>query len=256
MVPPGGSNEPAGLSSEISRRVVAAIEQSIPLYDHVNNLISFGRAQTARKFAIEALQLEKPKLVLDAGIGPVTTSKLLLDLCDPDQLVGLDASPMQLKTAQRNLTPFGQASLHLVRGTFEFLPFRDNVFDAIITCYALRDSVDIRKSLGEYQRICGQLGVFADVDLAKPDNVVKRAGSIFYVRYVMPLIAKLAIVGKMKGNPWRMIVPTYKALPTTNALLSMLRGAFVSVECREFLMGGIVAIVSRRPTSRHQRSKH
>jgi len=246
----GRNSVSTGLSHEISKNVVEAIEEAIPLYDHVNNLISFGRAQTARKFAIKALQLEKPKLVLDAGVGPGTTSRLLLDSCQPDQLVGLDASPMQLKTAQHNL-PFAETSLHLVRGAFEFLPFRDSVFDAIITCYALRDSVDIQKSLREYQRICGQSGIFVDVDLAKPDNVVKRLGSIFYVRYIMPLIAKLAIVGKMKGNPWRMIVPTYMALPTTNVLLSMMRDEFVSVECKEFLMGGIVAIVSRRSVSRN-----
>ena len=239
------SKSSAGISPETSKKVVEAIEESLPLYDQVNNLISFGRAQKARKFAIEELQRPNGKVVLDAGIGPGNTSKLILESGRPELLVGLDASAKQLKTAQSNLTALESTCLQLVRGSFEFLPFRDRVFDAIITCYALRDSVDIPKAVGEYQRVCGESGAFADVDLGKPDNVLKRAGSVFYVRYVLPLIAKAAIFGKLKGNPWRMIVPTYEPLPTNNSLLSLMRSVFLRVELREYLMGGIIVIIGR-----------
>jgi demethylmenaquinone methyltransferase/2-methoxy-6-polyprenyl-1,4-benzoquinol methylase len=235
-----------GISAETSRKVVEAIEESIPLYDHVNNLISFGKAQVARKLAIRELQLAHGKVVLDAGIGPGTTSRLIMESCKPALLVGLDTSSKQLKTAKSNLSAVGSTSLQLVRGCFEYLPFRSHVFDAVITCYALRDSLDIPKAIGEYQRICEQSGAFADVDLGKPDNLLKRAGSTAYIRYLMPLIAKAAIIGKIKGNPWRMIVPTYKTLPTNDALVSQMRSKFLGVECKEFLMGGIIVIIGRK----------
>jgi demethylmenaquinone methyltransferase/2-methoxy-6-polyprenyl-1,4-benzoquinol methylase len=187
------------------------------------------------------------RVVLDAGIGPGTSSRLIMESVRPDLLVGFDASAKQLKTAKSSLGRLEPTSLQLVRGSFEFLPFRDRVFDAIITCYALRDSLDIPSAIGEYHRICGEPGAFADVDLGKPDNILKRAGSIFYIHYLMPLIAKAAIIGKIKGNPWRMIVPTYKPLPTNNSLLSQMRSQFHNVEFKEFLMGGIVVIIGRRP---------
>ena len=235
----------SGLTPETSKKVVQAIEESIPLYDRVNNLVSFGKAQIARRFAIQKLQLIHGKLVLDAGIGPGTTSRLIMESAKPNLLVGFDASAKQLKTARSNLGKVEPTTLQLVRGSFEFLPFRDHVFDAIITCYALRDSLDIPKAIGEYHRICAQFGAFADVDLGKPDNVLKRAGSVFYIRYVMPIIAKAAIIGKLNGNPWRMIVPTYKPLPTNSSLLSLMRKKFASVEFKEFLMGGIIVIIGR-----------
>jgi demethylmenaquinone methyltransferase/2-methoxy-6-polyprenyl-1,4-benzoquinol methylase len=235
----------AGLSPETSKKVVAAIEESIPFYDQVNNLISFRRAQLARGFAIQMLQLGRGSVVLDAGIGPGTTSRLLMESAKPGLLVGFDASWKQLETAKSNLSALA-SSLQLVRGSFEFLPFRDNVFDAIITCYALRDSVDIPKAIGEYHRVCSESGAFADVDLGKPDNLLKRAGSMFYIRYLMPLIAKAAIIGKMKGNPWRMIIPTYKSLPTNNSLVLQMKNYFPYVEFKEFLMGGIVVMIGRR----------
>ena len=240
------SEGPPRLSIETSRRVVEAIEESIPLYDKINNLISLGRAQAARVFAIQRLQLTDDGIILDAGIGPGTTSKLIVNSVKPRLLVGFDASPKQLKTAKLTLHALGATNLHLVRGAFEFLPFRDGLFDAIITCYALRDSLDIPKSVGEYSRICAQSGAFADVDIGKPDNTFKRAGSTFYIRYLMPLIAKAAILGRIKGNPWRMIVPTYKPLPTNNSLLSEMRSKFHTTEFKEYLLGGIIVIIGRK----------
>jgi len=241
----GRLREDHGISPETSKKVVEAIEETIPLYDRVNDLISFGRAQVARKFAVQKLELADGGVVLDAGIGPGTTSKLIMESAAPSLLVGLDASSKQLKTARCNLQAVNSNNLELVRGCFEFLPFRDRVFDAIITSYALRDSLDIFRAIGEYHRVCTQSGVFADVDIGKPDDPLKRAGSVLYIRYLMPLIAKAVIYGKIKGNPWRMIAPTYKPLPTNGSILSQMQTLFLTVEVREFLMGGIIVVTGR-----------
>jgi demethylmenaquinone methyltransferase/2-methoxy-6-polyprenyl-1,4-benzoquinol methylase len=246
LVNHGGNGKP-GVSLETWRDVIKAIEESIPLYDRVNNIISLGKAQEARKFAVHRLHLSDGVSVLDSGIGPGTTSKLILGSVKPRLLVGFDGSVKQLKTAKMNLKSGG--ALQLVRGSFESLPFRDTTFDVIVTCYALRDSLDISRSIGEYHRVCGQDGSFADVDIGKPANLLKRAGSTAYIRYFMPLIAKVTILGKMKGNPWRMIGPTYKTLPTNQVLLSQVKGKFQNIELKEFLMGGVIVIIGRKSTS-------
>ena len=222
-----------------------AIEDSIPLYDQVNDLISFGKAQEARSFALARLELRDGICILDSGIGPGPTSKLILSSIKPRLLVGFDGSVKQLKTAKENLTSSNEV-LQTVRGAFDFLPFREGTFDAIITCYALRDSLDLSKSLAEYSRVCVPSGSFADVDIGKPDSVVKRAGSILYIKFIMPLIAKLAIMGRISGNPWRMIAPTYKSLPTNRMLLSEVEQKFRKVEFKEFLTGGLIVIVGRK----------
>lgn len=238
-----------GLSKETWKKVVKAIEDSIPLYDRVNNLISLGKAQEARNFALGRLDLRDGSCILDSGIGPGTTSRLILSAIKPNLLVGLDGSVKQLKTAKENLAYLRTDVLQVVRGSFEFLPFRDNAFNAITTCYALRDSLDMSRSLAEYWRVCGSSGSFADVDIGKPENVLKRAGSVLYVRYVMPFVAKLAILGKMKGNPWRMIAPTYRSLPTNHSLLIEVKQKFQRVELKEFLMGGVIVIIGRKSSS-------
>jgi len=240
------SKNGSGLTLETWKKVVRAIEDSIPLYDQVNDVISLGKAQEARKFAVQALHLTDGVSILDGGIGPGTTSKLLLSSVKPGLLVGFDGSAKQLKTAKTNLDNDRACVLQLVRGSFEFLPFRDTTFDAIITCYALRDSLDISRSIGEYHRVCGQRGSFVDVDIGKPENLLKRAGSTLYVQYIMPLIAKITIIGKIRGNPWRWIGPTYKTLPTNEALFSQVKNKFQNTELKEFLMGGLIVIIGRK----------
>jgi demethylmenaquinone methyltransferase/2-methoxy-6-polyprenyl-1,4-benzoquinol methylase len=237
------------LSRETWWKVVKAIEESIPLYDEVNDLISFGKAQEARRFAVQKLQLTDGVSILDGGIGPGTTSRLILESVKPRLLVGFDGSVKQLKTAKAGLEMLKPTALQLVRGSFEFLPFREAAFNAIITCYALRDSLDLSRSIEEYHRVCAQNGLFADVDIGKPENALKRLGSSFYISHLMPLIAKVMILGKIKGNPWRMIDPTYKTLPTTSALLVQIRAKFQNVELKELLLGGVIVIIGRKSSN-------
>jgi len=228
---------------------VKAIEDAIPLYDHVNDLISFGKAQEARLYAIQHLRLSQNDYVLDGGIGPGTTSRLILSNFKPALLVGLDESVKQLQTAKQNLQTIGDNSVNVVRGSFESLPFRDRTFQSVITCYALRDSLDISKSVREYSRVCDSNAAFADVDIGKPDNFLKRLFSEMYVKHIMPLIAHIAIRRKMKGNPWRMIGPTYASLPTNRVLLDLFKQVFHEAKLKEFLNGGVIVITGRTELS-------
>lgn len=239
-------NNVRGLSKETWQEVIKAIEESIPLYDQVNDVVSFGKAQIARSHAIQSLGLRDGAIVLDGGIGPGTTSKLLLSAVKPSMIIGLDESVKQLEAAKVNLAPLNSGQVHVVRSSFEYLPFKAGTFDGIITCYALRDSLDLSRSLAEYSRVCSPCGSFADVDIGKPDNPLKRWGSIVYVKYIMPMRAKMTIRNRMKGNPWRMIAPTFATLPRNSVMLDMVKEQFVKTESKEFLSGGVIVITGRK----------
>jgi len=223
-----------------------AIEDALPLYDHVNELISLGQAQKARRYAVQRLNLRNGIQVLDGGIGPGNMSRLVLSKIRPKMLVGLDQSVKQLKTAQGNRRNTDNQTVELVRGIFEFLPFRDCVFDTVVTSYALRDSLDLRKSVYEYSRVCKSQGELAIVDIGKPDNRLTRAGSMLYMRLLVPLIAKIAIMAKMRGNPWLTLFQTYAPLPTNRHLLSLVRRRFPNAELRKFFMGGVIVLLCRK----------
>jgi ubiquinone/menaquinone biosynthesis C-methylase UbiE len=184
-------------------------------------------------------------IVLDGGVGPGTTSRLILARIKPRILIGLDGSAKQIAAAKVNLAEYSDL-LQFVRASFEFIPFRESIFDGIITCYALRDSLDLSKSISEYSRVCAPRGVFADVDIGKSDNTVKRLMGVLYVKFLMPLLAKMAIWRRMKSNPWRMIGPTFDTLPKNKLLLGIMRRQFPNIQTKEFLTGGVIVIIGRK----------
>ena len=234
------------LRGELWEVVVRAIEDSIPEYDLVNEKVSLGQAQRARKYAVEYLSLPEDKLVLDAGVGPGTMSQLLLSSQNQLTIVGLDASVKLLEAAQRRFSERYSENVHLVLGVFEALPFRDGCFQRLVSAYAFRDSRDRETAITEFARVSSDEGIFAIVDLGKPDNPLKRLPITIYVRFFIPLIAWRSKSKAVKGNPWRMIFPTYRALVTNSTLVSSLRRCFALVRIREWSLGGVIVVIARK----------
>jgi len=227
------------------RTLISSIEDAAPFYDSVNEIISFGRASRVRTYAArELLENGRPQLILDSGAGPGNMSAILLERDADAHVVALDYSIQFLETCRKRLTTY-RDRVHFVRGCFEDLPFKSSSFDAAVTAYALRNCPDLDQAIVEYARSIKKGGCLAVAELAKPDNMIKRSFAVIYVRFVAPLIAKLIISGRLRGNPWRMIAPTYRNLPTTHRLLKMFEARFEVLEKREFLAGGMLVMLLR-----------
>jgi ubiquinone/menaquinone biosynthesis C-methylase UbiE len=224
--------------------VISSIEETAPLYDEVNEIIGLRRAGKARAYAAKRLVEDNPKLLLDSGVGPGSMSMILLQQHPHSDIVALDYSSQLLRSFKER-TKNHRGRLHFVRACFEKLPFRQGSFDAAVSAYALRDSTDLEQAISEYARSVKARGRLAIVELAKPDNVVKRFFAWIYVRFIVPLLAKILISGRIEGNPWRMIAPTYQNLPTTGRFLEMFEARFDLLESRSFLAGGMLVIIMR-----------
>ena len=234
------------LKTDLWRAVIQAIEAAIPEYDMVNQRITLGRALRLRNYAAEQLRLGPGMTVLDAGIGPGTMCEVLLSKSASLSAVGLDASATLLHAARERLSLSFSDRVHLVRGTFEALPFRDKCFQRIVSAYAFRDSRNRSTAIDEFSRVSADGGTLAIVDLGKPDNFFKRILVTVYVRYLMPFIAQRSKSDSINGNPWRMIVPTYEELRNNHDLVRSLRNRFVDVKIREFGLGGLITIFARK----------
>jgi demethylmenaquinone methyltransferase/2-methoxy-6-polyprenyl-1,4-benzoquinol methylase len=230
------------------RDVISSTEDTLPLYDEVNEIISLGLDSKARTYAARKLMENNPRLVLDSGAGPGTMTMILLQQHPQADIVALDYSTRLLESCKDG-SKSHRGRLHLVRACFEELPFRRKSFDAAITAYALRDSTNLRQAIDEYSRSIKNDGRLAIVELGKPDNIVKRFFATAYVKFIVPLIAGIIVLGRLEGNPWRMIAPTYRNLPRTCTLLEMLERGFDLLERKAFLAGGILILFLRSRSS-------
>lgn len=212
----------------------------------MNEKVSLGRAQKARNYAAHELKLRNGMLILDAGIGPGTMSEIVMRKTADLTVVGLDASTGLLRAARERLNLSNGGHLHLVRGVFEALPFREKCFSRIISAYAFRDARNRSIAIDEFYRASAENGIFAIVDLGKPVNRFKRTLISIYVHYLTPVIARLSMSDAIHGNPWRMIFPTYQALGSNRELVKSLAKRFSNVKITEFALGGMIVVLARK----------
>jgi demethylmenaquinone methyltransferase / 2-methoxy-6-polyprenyl-1,4-benzoquinol methylase len=220
---------------------VSAIENALPVYESTSEWISFGLARPLRRRAVGFLRSHRREWVLDSGAGPGVSSRMLLE--DGFEFaVGLDPSIHLIKFARSRLGP----DFHPIVGVAEYLPFRPGSLGATITCFALRDVTDLGRSLREFARVTRRGGALAIVDIGKPDSGLWRAIIGFYISHGMPMLARLSTRGRTHGNPFRMIIPTWKKLPTNKRLSDLIEESFGPCALKSFFLGGLVVFEADR----------
>jgi len=226
--------------------VKRAIEQAVPFYQPISEAISLGLAGTLRRRAIRRIESSRKDWVLDSGTGPGVSSRMMLE--DNFELViGLDPSLVLLRYAKVRLTD----SFYPVLGVAENLPFRNESIAAAITCFSLRDVRDRARSIAEFARVIIQKGRLEIVDIGKPDSPFFQGLISIYIVLVMPIVARVLIGRRTRGNPFRMIIPTFFHIPTNQNLARLTEGEFGSVESHEFLFGGLVIVDALRGDDEH-----
>jgi demethylmenaquinone methyltransferase/2-methoxy-6-polyprenyl-1,4-benzoquinol methylase len=142
----------------------------------------------------------------------------------------------------RSLGEESDLSIELSSGIFEYLPFRDNIFDVVLCGYSLRDAIHLKDAIAEFHRILKPNGRLLIVDLGKPDQVFLNALVSIYLKYVLGFLA-FAVAGS-KGLGFKALYGTYKRWPKNSDLKRMLEREFSEVQFTKHMLGGAVIIAA------------
>jgi demethylmenaquinone methyltransferase/2-methoxy-6-polyprenyl-1,4-benzoquinol methylase len=118
------------------------------VYDIVN---PFFYDDTMRKEIIDLTGIHQGSLVLDVGCGTGYTTEGILERLAHGEVVGIDLTPQQLKKAVRKLKSRGVVLF--LRGDAENLPFRKNVFDAVVSIGAMEYFPNPKQATQEMARV-------------------------------------------------------------------------------------------------------
>jgi demethylmenaquinone methyltransferase/2-methoxy-6-polyprenyl-1,4-benzoquinol methylase len=218
--------------------IIEVLREIIPVYDKVNSAISLGKDAEYRERGIRG-RISESDTVLDAGSGYGNMSKVALRLCNNNlNIIMLDPIPEMLAKAK---TEFDW-KVPLITGIFEHLPFKDDIFDAVMCGYSFRDAISIRTAIAEFSRILKDGGRLIIVDIGKPDNAFNRFGVSFYLKFILGMLAFFA-AGSL-GLKFKAIYGTYKRLPKNAELEKMLKDKFSRVEFETEMSGGAVLIAA------------
>ena len=229
----------SGLGNRYWSEVIEVLRSIIPVYDKVNRVISLGKDEEYRLHGIRG-RVMPGNVVLDAGSGYGNMSRVALSEAGGNaRIVMYDPIPEMLANV-KNYLPDSQAALST--GIFEFMPFRDGTFDAVLCGYSLRDAIRLPEAIAEMHRVLKAGGRLVIVDLGKPDGAVSRAFVSMYLKYFLGLFAYLA-AGKA-GLKFKTLYGTYLRWPRNSELDSMLKQKFSKVEFDRGMMGGAVIIAA------------
>ena len=204
-------------------------------YDVTNNLLSAGNAVLWRIATTRAVNPQADERVLDLAAGTGTSSVALAK--SGAHVVAADFSPGMLEVGRKK---HGQNPLlEFVEADATKLPFADNSFDAVTMSFGLRNVVEPKKALAELYRVTKPGGRIVICEFSTPPVAPIRAGYNFYLRKVMPVVAKYS---STNTEAYTYLADSITDWPNQATLATWIREAgFMNVAYRN-LAAGVVAL--------------
>lgn len=164
-----------------------------PRYDLLNHLLSLGIDVLWRKQAIRMLKKRKPhpQLIMDiaTGTGDFALEALVLA---PDKIIGVDISAGMLEVGRQKIKKQGlEDRIELIQADSENLPFEDNMFDAVIVAFGVRNFEDLRKGLKEMNRVLKPGGVVTILEFSRLRTFPFKQLFNLYFTQILPRIGSL-----------------------------------------------------------------
>jgi demethylmenaquinone methyltransferase/2-methoxy-6-polyprenyl-1,4-benzoquinol methylase len=203
-------------------QVATMFDNIAPKYDFLNQLLSLGIHKSWRKKAIQLLQEQKPKTVLDiaTGTGDFAIEAMKLN---PEKVIGVDISEGMLKLGIEKIIKLGlQNKIELRLGDSESLPFSDNSFDAITVGFGVRNFENLEKGIVDIYRVLNTGGMLVVLEFSKPTKFPIKQVYNFYFRYITPFIGKIF---SKDSSAYTYLPESVNAFPAGEEFLKVLRKA-------------------------------
>ena len=194
-------------------------DNTAPDYDRIESMLAWGTGSRYRKDALVRGGLKTGMKVLDVGVGTGLVAAQACTLTGDAALVtGLDPSPGMMAASKL------PATMVLIEGRAESLPFPDNHFDFLSMGYALRHISDLSVAFAEFERVLKPGGRLCLLEITRPQNRFARWLLKTYMRGVIPILTRFVSTQKDNETLWRYFwdsieacVPPEQVLATLNA---------------------------------------
>ena len=219
-------------------------------YDRTNDVLSAGNAALWRVATVKAVDAGPGDRVLDIAAGTGTSSAALAER-------GADVTALDFSRGMIEVGRERHPDITFVEGDAEALPFDDDVFDAVTISFGLRNVNRPKVALTEMLRVLKPGGRLVVCEFSTPPVVVVRAAYRAYLRFGMPVVARLV---SSNSPAYSYLAESIEQWPEQQVLSQWLRGAGFTRVAHRNLSFGIVALHRGRkpaqsPTRASSRSK-
>ncbi len=173
---------------EHARRIRAMFGRIARRYDLMNRLMTFGRDRAWRAQAAAAAAIGPRGRVLDVATGTGVLAREVLRRAPDALVVGADfALPM----LRRGRAARPEDRVLLCQADALRLPFPDDSFDAVLSGFLLRNTIDIDRALAEQARVVKPGGRVVCLESSPPRSGLLAPFTRWYMHHVMPLLARM-----------------------------------------------------------------
>jgi demethylmenaquinone methyltransferase/2-methoxy-6-polyprenyl-1,4-benzoquinol methylase len=182
---------PADTGSARKREALALFSGLPRRYDALSAALSFWQDPRWRAALVRAAAPQAGQRVLDVATGTGMVAAELLARADCS-VVGIDQSPEMLARARERFASAQPASVELIEGQAEALPFADASFDALTFTYLLRYVDDPPATLRELARVVRPAGRVASLEFGVPTWPPAYVAWRLYTAIGLPTLGRLA----------------------------------------------------------------
>lgn len=209
-------------------------------YDLMNDILSFRRHKSWRKFAMRKMAIKHGDSAVDLCCGTCDWSIALAEASKSGEVMGIDFSAGMLEVGRRKVEARQlQDRISLVQGNAMALPFGDHSFDYATIGFGLRNVPDLEQVLREMKRVVKPGGMVVCLELSKPMKQPFKGIYYFYFQRVLPLMGKLFA---KRYEQYKWLPESLAVFPDREQLTAIFRETGLkSVESYP-LTGGIAAL--------------
>ena len=232
------------------RAVQGMFDRIAGRYDLLNRVISFRLDARWREQAIRSVLTVRSPLLLDLGSGTGDlTFAATKSTGGQARVIGLDFSGRMLSLAQekRQKTPYGHQTV-FVLGSALASPFRDAVFDGVMTAFVLRNVSDLARFFGQAYRVLRPGGRFVSLDMFPPSPGLFAR---FYGLYFYCMVPWIGALLSLDRDAYKYLSESVRTFHSAETVADILKGAgFRQVTVRRFLCGAVcMHVAEKSPTA-------
>lgn len=219
-------------SEQRQGRVDAMFDASAPHYDWIISMMSFGSGRRYRAEAMHRHGLAEGMQVLDVGSGTGVLALIAQDTVGQSgRVIAVDPSEGMLAEARRN------GVRETLVATGESMPLEDDRFDLLSMGYALRHVADLQATFAEYRRVLQPGAKVLLLEITRPRNPLGFHLLKFYLRGVVPLLARLVRRSPEAQELMRYYWDTIENCVPPETILEALEAAGFSQVSRHTVLG-------------------
>lgn len=198
-------------------------------YDQMNNKMTWGMLKGWQKIVMQKTQLKTGDKGLDVCCGTGEMAFQQREIVGPTgEVVGLDFTQSMLDIANQKLEAHRYQNVRFVQGDAMALPFEDETFQAVTNGFALRNVVNIQKTIDEMARVTASGGRVVCIDVSVPKFFLFRWFFNIYYYKIVPIMGHTVDKNKKIGSKfpaYTWLAESLKTLPPQDEIKKMFLNA-------------------------------